>query len=62
MISKNKKESCPACEGIGEILVIKNVAKIGRYHLGKECKEKCNFCSMKNKELKDNSDSERTLH
>ena len=34
---------CPSCGGTGEVKVIKNIAQIGRYHLGKESWEKCNF-------------------
>lgn len=52
-MQKNNLESCPACNGEGEVKVIKNIAQIGPYHLGKEVKEKCNFCKVYNKE-KDN--------
>ena len=40
---------CPACAGTDEVKVIKNIAQIGPYHLGKETWEKCNLCSIKNK-------------
>ena len=43
-MKKNKNYNCPACNGIGEIKVIKNIAQIGPFHLGKEVMEKCNFC------------------
>ena len=42
-MKKNKNYNCPACNGIGEIKVIKNIAQIGPFHLGKEVMEKCNY-------------------
>ena len=53
---------CPSCADTGEIKVIKNIAQIGRYHLGKETWEKCNLCSVKNKIKLNQKNNERTLH
>ena len=53
---------CPSCGDTGEVKVIKNIAQIGRYHLGKETWEKCNFCSIENKNKSNHHDNERTLH
>ena len=53
---------CPACAGTDEVKVIKNIAQIGPYHLGKETWEKCNFCSIKNKTKSNQKNNERTLH
>jgi len=59
---KNNPEVCFACNGIGEVKVIKNIAQIGPYHLGKEIKEKCNFCKHENKIKHDALRIERTLN
>ena len=53
---------CPSCGDIGEVKVIKNIVQIGRYHLGKETREKCNFCSIENKNKSNQKNNERTLH
>ena len=42
---RSNHDFCPACGDVGEVKVIKNIAQIGPYHLGKESWEKCNFCS-----------------
>jgi len=61
-MSKNNSDLCFACQGIGEVKVIKNIAQIGPYHFGKEIIEKCAFCKVENK-IKNNKDNiERTLH
>ena len=59
---RSNSEFCPACAGTNEVKVIKNIAQIGRYHLGKETWEKCNFCSIENKNKSNHQDNERTLH
>ena len=43
-MKKNNSHNCPACDGVGEVKIIKNIAQIGPYHLGKEIIEKCRFC------------------
>jgi len=53
---------CPSCADTGEVKVIKNIVQIGRYHLGKETWEKCNFCSIENKNKSNQKNNERTLH
>ena len=55
-------EFCPACGGTGEVKIIKNIAQIGPYHLGKESWEKCNFCSIENKTKLNHKNNEKTLH
>ena len=42
---RSNHDFCPACGDVGEVKVIKNIAQIGPYHLGKERLEKCKFCS-----------------
>ena len=59
---KSNHDFCPACGGIGEVKIIKNIAQIGPYHLGKESWEKCNFCSIENKTKLNHKNNERTLH
>jgi len=61
-MSTSNAEFCPACGGIGEVKVIKNIAQIGPYHLGKETWEKCNYCSIENKTKLNHKDYERTIH
>ena len=61
-MSTSNGEFCPACGGTGEVKIIKNIAQIGPYHLGKESWEKCNFCSIENKTKLNHKNSERTLH
>ena len=55
-------EFCPACGDTGEVKVIKNIAQIGPYHLGKETWEKCNFCSIENNNKPIQKINEKTLH
>tara|TARA_B100000965_G_C19222576_1_gene596541 strand:- start:417 stop:602 length:186 start_codon:yes stop_codon:yes gene_type:complete len=59
---KSNGEFCPACGGTGEFKIIKNIAQIGPYHLGKESWEKCNFCSIENKTKLNHKNNEKTLH
>ena len=59
---KSNGEFCPACGGTGEVKIIKNIAQLGPYHLGKESWEKCNFCSIENKTKLNHKNNERTLH
>ena len=59
---RSNSEFCPACGGTGEVKVIKNIAQIGPYHLGKEAWEKCNFCSIKNNNKPIQKINEKTLH
>tara|TARA_B100000287_G_C20477572_1_gene719814 strand:- start:483 stop:668 length:186 start_codon:yes stop_codon:yes gene_type:complete len=59
---RSNGEFCPACGGTGEVKIIKNIAQIGPYHLGKESWEKCNFCSIENKTKLNHKNNERTLH
>ena len=59
---KSNGEFCPACGGTGEVKIIKNIAQIGPYHLGKESWEKCNFCSIENKTKLNHKNNERILH
>ena len=51
---KNNFDLCPACGGIGEVKIIKNLMQVGPYHLGKEVIEKCKFCSDKKPQKKPN--------
>ena len=44
------------------VKIIKNIAQLGPYHLGKESWEKCNFCSIENKTKLNHKNNERTLH
>ena len=46
-IQNNKSQDCPVCNGTRKAKVIKNIAQIGKYHLGKEITEECKFCSEK---------------
>ena len=59
---RSNGEFCPACGGVGEVKIIKNIAQIGPYHLGKESWEKCNFCSIENETKLNHKNNERTLH
>ncbi len=59
---RSNRDFCPACVDVGEVKVIKNIAQIGPYHLGKESWEKCNFCSIENKTKLNHKNNERTLH
>ena len=59
---RSNHDFCPACGGVGEVKIIKNIAQIGPYHLGKESWEKCNFCSTEHKTKKKYNNNERTLH
>ena len=59
---RSNRDFCPACGDVGEVKVIKNIAQIGPYHLGKESWEKCNFCSIENKTKLNHKNNERTLH
>ena len=52
-------EFCPACGGTGEVKIIKNIAQMGPYHLGKESWEKCNFCSIENKTKLNHKNNEK---
>jgi len=61
-MSKNNQNLCFACQGTGEVKVIKNIAQVGSYHLGKEVKEKCTFCKVENKIIHNQQNTERTLH
>ena len=61
-IPKNNFDHCPACGGIGEVKIIKNVIQIGLYHLGKEVIEKCRFCTNNNLQKKQNNFHSETLH
>jgi len=42
-IQNNKSHDCPVCDGTRKAKVIKNIAQIGKYHLGKEITEECKF-------------------
>ena len=46
-IQNNRLLDCPVCDGTKKVKVIKNIAQIGKYHLGKEVNEECKFCSKK---------------
>ena len=46
-IPNNRSLECPVCDGTKKAKVIKNIAQIGKYHLGKEVTEECKFCSKK---------------
>ncbi len=46
-IQNNESHDCPVCDGTKKAKVIKNIAQIGKYHLGKEITEECKFCSKK---------------
>ena len=59
---RSNNEFCPACGDTGEVKVIKNIAQIGPYHLGKETWEIWNFCSIENKNKPIQKINERTLH
>ena len=59
---RSNGEFCPACGGVGEVKIIKNISQLGPYHLGKESWEKCNFCSIENKTKLNHKNNERTLH
>jgi len=59
---KNNFDLCPACGGVGEVKIIKNVMQVGRYHLGKETIEKCKFCSNKSLQKKQDNLHSGTLH
>ena len=59
---RSNGEFCPACGGTGEVKIIKNIAQIGPYHLGKESWEKCNFCSIENKTKLNHKNNKKTLH
>ena len=59
---RSNGEFCPACGDVGEIKVIKNIAQLGPYHLGKESWEECNFCSIENKTKLNHKNNERILH
>ena len=61
-MARSNSEFCPACGGIGEVKIIKNIAQVGPYHLGKESWEKCNLCAIENKTKSNHQDNERTLH
>ncbi len=61
-MSKNNHDLCFACQGTGEVKVIKNIAQVGPYHLGKEIKEKCTFCKVENKIIHSPQNIERTLN
>ena len=59
---RSNHDFCPACGDVGEVKIIKNIAQIGPYHLGKESWEKCNFCSTEHKTKTKYNNNERTLH
>ena len=59
---KNNFDLCPACGGIGEVKIIKNLMQVGPYHLGKEVIEKCKFCSDKKPQKKQDHLHSGTLH
>ena len=42
-IPNNRSLECPFCDGTKKAKVIKNIAQIGKYHLGKEVTEECKF-------------------
>ena len=42
-MQKNNLDNCPACNGNGEVKIIKNIAQI-------EMMEKCSFCKIHNDE------------
>lgn len=47
-MKRNRKTlNCPVCDGSGKVKVIKNIAQIGKFHLGKEILEKCKYCEDK---------------
>ena len=41
-----KNKMCPICKSSGKVKVIKPVAHIFSWHLGKDCDEPCNFCEV----------------
>ena len=61
-MSKNNQNLCFACQGTGEVKVIKNIAQVGPYHLGKETKEECTFCKVENKIIHNRQNTESTLN
>ena len=50
-----KNKMCPVCRGKGKVKIVKPVAHIFSWHLGKDEEEPCHFCSLQ--EL--NVDNER---
>ena len=50
-----KNKMCPVCRGKGKVKIIKPVAHIFGWHLGKDEEEPCQFCSLQ--EL--NADNEK---
>ncbi|WP_440913356.1 hypothetical protein [Candidatus Pelagibacter sp.] len=38
---------CPVCDGTKKTKIIKNIAQIGKFYIGKEVIEDCKFCSEK---------------
>ena len=61
-IQNNRSLNCPVCDGTKKAKVIKNIAQVGPYHLGKETKEECTFCKVENKIVPNSKKMERTLH
>ena len=59
---RSNHDFCPACGDVGKVKIIKNIAQVGPYHLGKEIWEKCNFCSLENKTKAKHNNKERTIH
>ena len=50
MIKKNKYIKCPVCHGTNKVKVIKPIAHIFSWHLGKETyEEPCFLCNKKKK-------------
>ena len=43
---KKKNKDCPVCHGKGKVKVIKPVAHIFSWHLGKDRDEPCYFCEV----------------
>ena len=41
-----KNNMCPVCRGKGKIKIIKPIAHIFSWHLGKDEEEPCQFCSL----------------
>jgi len=47
MTKKNKNPDCPVCHGKGKVKVIKPIAHIFSWHLGRETYEDpCFFCNL----------------